>query len=125
MNILCCSTKILSIFPETHVVSNDLTLDTNLLDYRNDVCMVVFSSRRLVMYFTRYYCEILRIHVEADQDQLPHRANTSDYPVLIEIEHRGKQEKQKRIYHSEYYANANQPSFHKNSTNKSFEEFSF
>lgn len=69
-----------TIFPETHVVSNDLTLDTNLLDYRNDVCMVVFSSRRLVMYFTRYYCEIPRIHVEADQDQLPHRANTSELP---------------------------------------------
>lgn len=80
MNILCCTTKILSIFPETHVVSNDFTLDTNLLDYRNDVCTVVFSSRRLVMYFTRYYGEISRIQVEANQGQLPHCANTSELP---------------------------------------------
>lgn len=50
-----------------------------------------------------------------------HTAQTPlNYPVLIETEHRGKQEKQKRIYHSKYYANENQPSFHKKSTNKNF-----
>lgn len=125
MNTLCCSTKILSIFPETHVVSNDLTLDTNLLITGMMCAWLCFLPGGwlcilpgIIVRFREYTWKQTKTSCHTAQTPL-------NYPVLIEIEHRGKQEKQKRIYHSEYYANANQLSFHKNSTNKSFEEFSF